>query len=230
MPYCCTSDVKHSFIHSGRNTSQSFTIIGPETIDRRAGHTGDKICTCGMGIQDINHYLLECPDAVNERTEMLNTIEDKVLKVEGLNPKIDTRFLLGQSDAIPNKLQSTKIHQNFFNVWRVGIENKWRSSLWASKNFSSKNFAAGAASLDICYPSEMHPSLQYLLIHFVIQYVNCHVEHVQTVGIEKLSHIVQWAAKYFCSTPSGQRKNFPDISVWTRPPPQVITNDRSLTY
>ncbi len=56
----------------------------------------------------------------------------------------------------------------------------------------------------------MHPSLQHLLIHFAIQYVHY---HVQRVGVEKLSHIVEWAAKYLCGALSGRRKNFPEAQI-----------------
>ncbi len=61
--------------------------------------------------------------------------------------------------------------------------------------------------INLCYPSEMHPSLQHLLIHFAIQYVDC---HVQRVGIEKLSRIVEWAAKYLCSVLSRKNLFEPD--------------------
>ncbi len=73
------------------------------SIDKRAGLSGDKICTCRKAVQDVNHYLLECEDVRVERNVMLDRIKNTVLKVDGINPKVDTPFLIGQ--FIPKKLQ-----------------------------------------------------------------------------------------------------------------------------
>ena len=32
------------------------------SIDKRVGLSGDKICPCGKAGQDVKHYLLECED------------------------------------------------------------------------------------------------------------------------------------------------------------------------
>ena len=89
-----------------------------------------------------------------------------------------------------------------YKEWASKINGK------APKNFSSKIFAASTASLiNLCYPYEMHPSFQHLLIHFTIQYVDYHVKRV---GVEKYLH----------GTLSGPQKKFPEKSE--PDPPQVI--------
>ncbi len=75
-------------------------------IDKRAGLTGDKLCICGSGIQDIDHCLFECPDASSERKVMFGNIEENVLKTAGLDPaRIDAAFLLGDHPKLPKRLQ-----------------------------------------------------------------------------------------------------------------------------
>ena len=75
-------------------------------IDKRAGLSGDKTCVCGTSIQDIDHYLLECPVIASERKDMLDKIEQKALELKGINlSHIDTPLLLGQTYDLPKQLQ-----------------------------------------------------------------------------------------------------------------------------
>ncbi len=60
--------------------------------------------------------------------------------------------------------------------------------------------------INLCYRSEMHPSLQHLLIHFAVQYVDYHVQRVDIeklivaycrVGREIFMWCAEWAMKKF---------------------------------
>ncbi len=74
-------------------------------IDKKAGLTGDRLCECGV-VQDVDHYLLECPNIRKERQEMFNKIEHTAMSIPGINrPKVHTSLLLGQKYYLPRELQ-----------------------------------------------------------------------------------------------------------------------------
>ena len=92
-----------------------------------------------------------------------------------------------------------------------------RSPEWASKYFFVKIFAAGAAFfVKSQHPCELQSNLHDLHINSTPK---MHENFTSRVGIEKLSHDVEWAAKIFYRAMSGLRNFFSQISIWTRSPP-----------
>ena len=88
----------------------------------------------------------------------------------------------------------------------MGIEKILRSPEWASKYFFAKIFAAAAASfVNLHYPYELQLNLHNLHINSILKYIKY---LTPGVGIEKLSRVVEWAAKIFYRATSGPQNIF----------------------
>ena len=62
-------------------------------------HTLNPICTCGEDIETASHYLLHCPDYLEERKTLLNTISCIVPNIFDFNNDQLTEILLyGKED------------------------------------------------------------------------------------------------------------------------------------
>ncbi len=77
-----------------------------QSLSRRAGETVTTQCECGLGPQDAEHVLLECPRLKSERNLMLNSIMEAVLSDMNCSVnRINLELLLGDDDSVPGRIK-----------------------------------------------------------------------------------------------------------------------------
>ncbi len=114
---------RHKFLHRGSSRHTLRTgdirlnriIVGhtllkahhlQQSLDRRDGSNTDTQCDCGAGPQDLEHYLLECPQFKRERNEMSDRIMEAIFRNANCKVKsLSIQVLIGDSDDIPMEVK-----------------------------------------------------------------------------------------------------------------------------
>ena len=93
---------------SKRITSLILSHLREHKFKHSFQDTLNPICTCGEDIETTSHYLLHCPDYLEERKTLLNTISCIVPNIFDFNNDQLTEILLYGKDDLDN-INNTRI-------------------------------------------------------------------------------------------------------------------------